>query len=306
MDKFVFKIITEQHNENTQSDPVPSTSKVAEPEPISIIEVDEGVDMSTLRRRTKIKTWNQVKKQRTLHVQKKESICPKWREYLKTFHGLIHQHNIYFARCVSQVAKGHKINCGGIGYFMEETIADIKENYFSIIIDETTDIESKKSMVVIVRYRKEGKVTDRLLDLEVHSVTGESLFAAAQKLTKSVEQFARDLYSYLSHSSKRIAHLQECQIFSNEKPHKMLYPSQTRWLSLKAVVEIILKHWNSLRLFFQREALEGNLPSARAILNALNNQEYKIYFLFLSFVLELITKVDIELYSQKPQNYQFV
>lgn len=57
--------------------------------------------------------------------------------------------------------------------------------------------------------------------------------AAANKLPNNVEQFTRDIYSYFSHSSKRLEELEECQIFTKEKPTKILYPSQTRWLSLK-------------------------------------------------------------------------
>ncbi|CAH1153894.1 unnamed protein product [Phaedon cochleariae] len=324
MDKFVFKINTKQHSENTQSDPVPSTSKVAEPEPIAIIEVDEELDEGVDEYFEK--------------ENKNENLKP----------------NSEIARgvCLKR-QKATRLIVGVLApYFMKETIADIKENYFSIIIDETTELASQKSMVVIFRYWKEGKVTDRLLDLiEVHSATGESLFntiksimdrngipygkiigfaadnaSTMMRVWQGVQARLRELvpniyiyahaihctfvlqllprncpnqlnsllgiYSYFSHSSKRIAHLQECQIFSNEKPHKMLYPNQTR---------LLLEHWNSLRLFFQREALEDNLPSARAILNALNNQEYKIYFLFLSYVLELITKVNIELQSETPK-----
>jgi hypothetical protein len=58
--------------------------------------------------------------------------------------------------------------------------------------------------------------------------------AAAKKLPNVVEQFARDTHSYSSHSSKRNDHFKDCQIFTHEKPHKLLYPNQTRWLSLKA------------------------------------------------------------------------
>ncbi|XP_050300186.1 LOW QUALITY PROTEIN: uncharacterized protein LOC126738788 [Anthonomus grandis grandis] len=125
--------------------------------------------------------------------------------------------------------------------------------------------------------------------------------AAAKKLPNNVEQFTRDIYAYFAHSSKRISELKECQIFANEKPHKMLHPSQTRWLSLKNVVDRILEHWNSLILFFQRAALEDNLPSARSILNALQNIEYKLYLLFLDYVLELINKVNMELQLESPK-----
>lgn len=55
----------------------------------------------------------------------------------------------------------------------------------------------------------------------------------------------------------------------------------------QAVVERILQHWQSLTTVFQKKTMNDNLPRARSVLNALNNQEYKIYLLFLSYVLEL-------------------
>lgn len=59
--------------------------------------------------------------------------------------------------------------------------------------------------------------------------------AAAKKLPGTVEQFARNIYSYFAYSSKRTAALREFQVFANEKTHKMLHPSQTRWLSLQVI-----------------------------------------------------------------------
>lgn len=181
--------------------------------------------------------------------------------------------------------------------FKKEVLNDLKSSKFSIIIDETTDISVKKSLVIIGGYWSPTKNcgVDHILDLvEVTDCTAEQLFqtvkglldcnfipyenmigfgrdnasvmmgsvngvqaklrqivpnihvqgctchslhlcasAAASKLPNVVEQFVRDIYAYFSHSSKRLEELRECQIFANEKPHKVLYPSQTRCLSLK-------------------------------------------------------------------------
>ncbi|XP_018567959.1 uncharacterized protein LOC108908408 [Anoplophora glabripennis] len=94
---------------------------------------------------------------------------------------------------------------------------------------------------------------------------------ASKKLPDEVEQFARDIYNFFSNSSKKQIELNECQVFAEEKPTKILYPSQTRWLSLRAVVNRILDHWSSLTLFFQRAFLEDNLPAAENILLGLRN-----------------------------------
>lgn len=60
--------------------------------------------------------------------------------------------------------------------------------------------------------------------------------AAAEKLPKQIEDFVRDIYNYLNCSSKRIVEYKEFQEYARLKPHKLLKPSQTRWLSLEVCV----------------------------------------------------------------------
>lgn len=67
------------------------------------------------------------------------------------------------------------------------------------------------------------------------------------------------------------------------------------------VVNQIIEHWGSLILFFQRAALEDNLPTAKSILNALSNPVYKLYLYFLSYILENITRVNREMQSENPK-----
>jgi transposase-like protein len=59
--------------------------------------------------------------------------------------------------------------------------------------------------------------------------------AATKSLPNIIEQFVRDMYeyNYISSSSKRMNEFKEMEIFVQEKPTKLLYPSQTRWLSLR-------------------------------------------------------------------------
>lgn len=124
---------------------------------------------------------------------------------------------------------------------------------------------------------------------------------ATKKLSNVVEQFSRDVYAYFANSTKRRNELAECEVFAYKNPQKMLSVSQTRWLPFKAVVDRILEHRMSLTLFFQRAALKDNLPSAKCILNALKNPLYKLYLFFLSYVLELITKVNKEMQSESSK-----
>lgn len=186
-------------------------------------------------------------------------------------------------------------------YALKKLVAQLQTTRFSIIIDESTDTSTKKSLVVMARMWNGKKVQDRFLDLlEVQEETAQGLFNlikhnildkhkipykniigfaadnaavmmgsitgvqaffkkispdivvmgctchslhlcashAAKKLPSSVEQLAKDIYSYFSHSSKRSNELKDCQIFVEEKPQKMLHPSQTRWLSLKVIINL--------------------------------------------------------------------
>ncbi|XP_056643937.1 uncharacterized protein LOC130449894 [Diorhabda sublineata] len=125
--------------------------------------------------------------------------------------------------------------------------------------------------------------------------------AACLKLPRTIEQFARDIYNYFSNSCKRYVELRVCQVFLDMKPNKLLRPSQTRWLSLQMVVKKILHNWQPLTLFFQGALLEDRLQSSQNILNALSNPVYKLYFLFLNFILEAVNKLNLEFQSEKPK-----
>lgn len=124
--------------------------------------------------------------------------------------------------------------------------------------------------------------------------------AACLKLPSAMEDLARDIYSYFKNSSKRLNEFAELQTFLHLKSHKILKVSQTRWLSIEAVVNRILEQWTAIELFFTHAALEDNLQSAKTILNALRNPIYKIYYSFLSFILEIINKINLLFQSRKP------
>ena len=87
---------------------------------------------------------------------------------------------------------------------------------------------------------------------------------ACNKLPRSTEDLARDIYHYFQ-SPKQSSSLKEFQEFTNVKPHKMLHPSQTRWLSLHGVVKRLLEQLPALKLFFTIAVLENRLLSAESI-----------------------------------------
>lgn len=204
-----------------------------------------------------------------------------------------------------------------VGPFVQMQLALIlKETYFSVIIDETTDISTSKCLVIVVRYY--SKQQERTLDsffglIELSAATADVIFntvvdyfakynipitdiigfasdnasvmmghlngvkakfqekipnifvigclsnslhlcasKACSFLPDQVENMARNIYNYFSHSAKRQHELREFQEFVNAEPHKLLRPSQTRWLSLNAVVNRIMEQWNALVLFSKR------------------------------------------------------
>jgi hypothetical protein len=73
---------------------------------------------------------------------------------------------------------------------------------------------------------------------------------ACKKLPNGIESLVREIYKFFQYSSKKFEKFKEFQIFCHVKLHKLLHPSQTRWLSLIAVV---LEQWNALQLFFTAE-----------------------------------------------------
>ncbi|XP_066969329.1 protein FAM200C-like [Macrobrachium rosenbergii] len=122
--------------------------------------------------------------------------------------------------------------------------------------------------------------------------------AACLKLPKAVEDLCKDIHNFINHSPKRLVKFKEFQEFVRVDFHRLLYSSQTRWLSLESVVNRVLEQWSALILFFQSEALESQVQSAAHILNALNNPVFKLFFSFLSYVLPIINKMNREFQSE--------
>ncbi|XP_050717436.1 uncharacterized protein LOC126999147 [Eriocheir sinensis] len=108
---------------------------------------------------------------------------------------------------------------------------------------------------------------------------------ACLKLPRSIEDLARDIFSFIQCSPKRIGSLKEFQAFVNVKPHKLLHPSQTRWLSLHMVVSRLLEQYDALTLYFTEAAFTESLHACQNILEKLKHPLTKLYFLFLDFVL---------------------
>ncbi|XP_022182197.1 uncharacterized protein LOC111042013 isoform X3 [Myzus persicae] len=113
---------------------------------------------------------------------------------------------------------------------------------------------------------------------------------ACKYLPRSCEDLARNIYNFLKSSSKRQSELKQFQRFMDIEPHKMLHPSQTRWLSLGAVVSRLLEQWDALKLFFTDTYLSQRLIATEHIYQNLNDPFMKLYYYFLDWILPMFNK----------------
>lgn len=124
---------------------------------------------------------------------------------------------------------------------------------------------------------------------------------ACLKLPRGIEDLARDVYSYFSCSPKRQGTFQEFQEFVQAKPHKLLHPCQTRWLSLESVVSRLLEQYNALRLYFTDAVVSERLLACENILQKLNDPTTKLYLQFLEYVLPIFNMLNKQMQSESPQ-----
>ena len=235
---------------------------------------------------------------------------------------------------------------------------------FSLIIDESTDIASKKQLAIVVRFYcdREMRVKSRFFklvevtkgdadtlansvftQLEKNGIPCENMIGfasdttnvmfgahhsvvtllkekipnlfvmrclchsahlcashACERLPRTVEDLVRDIYSFFSHSAKRLAEFERFQHFAQTEPHKILKPAQTRWLSLQMCVARILEQWSALELFFVNAAQRDRLVAAENVSNALKSPIFKMYFQFLDYVLPKFTSFNKLFQSERP------
>lgn len=122
---------------------------------------------------------------------------------------------------------------------------------------------------------------------------------ACKKLPPELEQLAKAIYSYFSSSVKRQCEFYDFQKFTETEVHKLLHPTQTRSLSLKAVVERLIEQWNALKLFFDGQHLIQRVKGAEEIYKQLHNQSNKLFLIFLNWVLPIITQANLFFQSSK-------
>ncbi|XP_068244854.1 uncharacterized protein [Palaemon carinicauda] len=108
---------------------------------------------------------------------------------------------------------------------------------------------------------------------------------AAKTLPRHCEDLLRSIYTFFAHSSKRQYDFKLSQEFCNTKPHKILHPSQTRWLSLHEAVRRVLEQWQPLTLYFSQIEGRERLTVVHQIDERMRDPAVFLYFTFLDYIL---------------------
>lgn len=119
-----------------------------------------------------------------------------------------------------------------------------------------------------------------------HSLALCSSFACL-KLPSAVETLTRNVYNYLSNSPKRTNEFNYIQTLLEINPKKIVHPSQTRWLSIEAVVVRLLELYEPLKIYFSFAVNIDHIDTAKHILENLNETN-QIYLSFLKYVLPIL------------------
>ena len=125
---------------------------------------------------------------------------------------------------------------------------------------------------------------------------------ACLKLSTSLEDLCRNVYTHFSRSSLRMHELEEFQDFVNVSPHKLLSVGQTRWLSLEACVNRLLEQWDALKLYFTAVITEKRDPSyvTESIYQNMSNPFIKAQLQFLQVQLHRTNEFNKLFQSEKP------
>nr|XP_027212475.1 uncharacterized protein LOC113805630 [Penaeus vannamei] len=123
---------------------------------------------------------------------------------------------------------------------------------------------------------------------------------AAKTLPRTCEELVRNVYTFFCHSAKRKYEFKEYQVFCGVKPHKILHPCATRWLSLAQAVERLLEQWQPLKLYFNGIRLVEKLSSIDRICEAMDNEAVYCYLKILNYMLPHLNRVTLVFQAKGP------
>jgi hypothetical protein len=84
----------------------------------------------------------------------------------------------------------------------------------------------------------------------------------------------------------------------------MYYYLDNKKKLFQVVVSRVLESWDALKLYFTGAVPQDNLRNTQHILEAFNTPVVKLYLrvLFLSYILDIVNKINIEFQSEQPKN----
>lgn len=250
-------------------------------------------------------------------------------------------------------------------------VLKIRKHKFSVIVDESTDVSTRKCLCVVVKYYDTDTNTIKTDTLELIDMysndeesvgsTGEGLYArlmktlnthhippenfigfaadgasnimgehnsmcsrlrttfpgitimkcichsihlcaseAVKSLPRHCEDLIRNIFTHFSHSAKRKHQFKQAQLFLELKPHKMLHPCQSRWLSLHQAVARVLEQWEALKLYFTQIETEERLKTVEYIVKDLKDPAVFLYLNFLNYILPLCNRVNLLFQRDTP------
>lgn len=181
-------------------------------------------------------------------------------------------------------------------FFIDNTIP-YKENLIGFASDGANVMMGQRHSVMVL-------LKSEIPDLFIMKCICHSFHLCAsyacEKLPRFVEDLLRDIYNYFASSPKRSAEYKEFQIFCQLKVHKMLHPSQTRWLSVHAAVARVIEQYPALKLYFI-DASQNDLLIASNILQKLNDPVSLLFLQFLDFVLPIFNKLNKEMQAESAR-----
>ncbi|KAI4455425.1 hat family dimerization domaincontaining protein-related [Holotrichia oblita] len=200
-----------------------------------------------------------------------------------------------------------------IGPIQKQNLANkLKHTKFSILVDEATDIACVKTLCIVVRFYDKSveSVVSQFWSIVQLAENEAEKRATAERLYKlildSFQEMNVPFKNVLGFASDgcntmmgRRSSVSARMYADYPDPHKMLRPSQTRWLSLAQAVKRINEQWAALSLYFTHEKLESRLIAADTIYHSLQDAQIKLFYAFLEWILVKIASVNAYFQSEK-------
>ena len=125
----------------------------------------------------------------------------------------------------------------------------------------------------------------------IHNATHHATKSLEASCGFDVEGTVVDVFYYFDHSTKRKGELQDFATFCNVESCKILKYVSTRWLSLQASVERILKQYRPLCSYFLSQDPKLSDNRLNRLQKCFSNPMTEIYLLFFQSILSIFGSI---------------